>query len=317
VAVCKQLDESPFQELSAEEVAARTGSSTHLGGVYLPQAAVVQPAELVDALREKALSRGVRLFEHSPVEAIERGRPARVTTSSGSVLADRIAVATGAWASLLPELARQLVVISSDIVATAPAADAFDRSLAISDSQLQVHYYRHTTDGRLVFGKGGCAIAFGRRVSSVEKSGRRRERNVIRDLGLLYPALGAPLTHSWAGPIDRTASGMPLFGRLRDTPHIVYGVGFGGNGVAPSALGGRILASLALGRDDRYAANGLVDQRTRRFPPEPIRFVGAHLVREAVIHKERAERARRNPGRVAAALAGLAPTGLTPTKDPG
>jgi hypothetical protein len=90
----------------------------------------------------------------------------------------------------------------------------------------------------------------------------------------------------------------------------VYGVGWSGNGVAPSLIGGRILASLALDRDDSWARHPLVDQRVAPFPPEPIRFLGAHVVREGVHRKERAEAAGRRPSRIAVAVAGLAPSGL-------
>jgi len=45
------------------------------------------------------------------------------------------------------------------------------------------------------------------------------------------------------------------------------------------------------------------------FPPEPIRFVGAQIVREAVIRKERAENADRAPSWLARQFAKLAPPG--------
>jgi hypothetical protein len=53
-----------------------------------------------------------------------------------------------------------------------------------------------------------------------------------------------------------------------------------------------------------------VDQRFGRLPPEPIRFVGAHVVREAVRRKEAAEAQERRPNPLAVALAKLVPAGL-------
>jgi hypothetical protein len=46
------------------------------------------------------------------------------------------------------------------------------------------------------------------------------------------------------------------------------------------------------------------------FPPEPVRFLGAHLVRSAVASKEKAEMAGRKPSFLAAQIAKLAPAGL-------
>ena len=79
-------------------------------------------------------------------------------------------------------------------------------------------------------------------------------------------------------------------------------------------MGGRILSSLALDIADEWSACGLVDGRQGRFPPDPVRFLGAHVVREAVVRKEEAEMEGREPNRLAVALASLAPAGMIPKK---
>jgi hypothetical protein len=114
----------------------------------------------------------------------------------------------------------------------------------------------------------------------------------------------------WAGPIDRSRTGLPLLGRLSTSETILYGVGFSGNGVAPSWLAGRALASLALDRRDEWSTIPLINAPARRFPPPGITFPAAHLVRSAVVRKENAEALGRRPGRVSSALAALAPSGL-------
>ncbi len=94
----------------------------------------------------------------------------------------------------------------------------------------------------------------------------------------------------------------------------MYGVGWSGNGVAPSAVGGKVLASLVLGRDDEWANHPLVDRSAARFPPEPARYVGAHVVRSAVASKERAEMRGWKPSWLAARLARFAPAGIEDKK---
>ena len=47
-----------------------------------------------------------------------------------------------------------------------------------------------------------------------------------------------------------------------------------------------------------------------KFPPDPIRYVGAHVVREAVRRKELAEQEGRRPNRLHVALSKLVPAGL-------
>ena len=94
----------------------------------------------------------------------------------------------------------------------------------------------------------------------------------------------------------------------------MYGVGYSGNGVGPSYVGGRILASLAQGLDDEWAGCGLVERRAAGFPPEPIRYLGGLAVRAAIERKERAEDQGRKPSVVASTLVRLAPSGLVPVK---
>ena len=79
-------------------------------------------------------------------------------------------------------------------------------------------------------------------------------------------------------------------------------------------LGGKILRSLALALDDDWAQCGLVQPLHRAFPPEPLRYVGARLVRYAVDRSDHAADEGRVPGVVVRGLTRLAPAGLSPTR---
>ena len=309
----------PLVELSREVAARRSGSPVHLGGAFEATGAIVQPALLARGLRRVALERGVRVFERSPMTQLDRrtGSP-RVRTPAGSVMASRVVVAMNAWAARFAEVRRRMVVVGSDIVATERAPDrlaaiGWTDGLSISDSRLLVHYYRTTDDGGVAFGKGGGALAFSRGVGARFEGESRRRDLVERAFRRTYPMLDdVRVTSSWTGPIDRTRTGLPFFWHLGGRPDVFVGVGYSGNGVGPSYLGGRILASLALGRNDEWARSGLVRSPAGRFPPEPFRFVGGHLVRGAIARKERAEDDGRRVDRLTKALVRLAPAGLVP-----
>ncbi len=318
VAACERLGVEAFRPLSPDEIGRRSGSAVHRAGVFEASAATVQPARLARGLRRVALETGVRIFERTRVRSFSRGRPVLVRTDRGTLAADRLVVATNAWAAGLRELAGRLVAITSDMVMTAPAPErlraiGWTGGECITDSQMMVDYYHATRDGRVAFGKGGWGIAYGGRIGADFDRSERRARIVEADLRRTYPPLAdVPVTHDWSGPIDRTPTSLPLLGRLGGRPHILYGVGWSGNGVGPSVLGGKILASLALGKDDRWSRYPLVDPQRElgRFPREPIRFFGAHVVRAAVARKERAEREDREPAWIDAQLSRLAPAGL-------
>lgn len=310
----------PLIELSSEEVAQLAGARTHLAGVFDPGAATVQPALLARGLRRVAVEQGVHVFEHSAMIRLDRGPRPRVVTSRGSVGVGKVVLALNAWSIRVPELRRGLAVIGSDIVATEPAPEHLARlgwtnGLAISDSRMLVNYYRTTLDGRLVFGTGGGALAFDGRIGKPFEGASPRRAEVEANLRTLYPNLaGVRITTSWTGPVARTTMGLPCFGRLPGCPDIVYAFGYSGNGVGPSYLGGRILASLALELDDEWSSCPLARGPAGRFPPEPLRYLGGRIVRAAVSRKERAEDVGRSPGRLTSFLASLAPGGLVPVK---
>ncbi len=305
-----------FRHLEPEEVAARTGSARHLAGVFEPGAATVQPARLARGLRRVCMESGVRIHEGTRVRRFSREANPSVETGTGSVRARHLVIATNAWAAGIRELRRRLVVISSDIVATAPIPDrlaeiGWTGGECITDSQLMIDYYRTTRDGRIAFGKGGWGIALGGVVPAGFDRSPRRAAAVTADLHHAFPQLrDVPVEYDWCGPIDRSPDGLPLLGRLGGRPNILYGVGWSGNGVGPSLVGGKVLAARLLGRDDEFGTFPLWDRRPTPFPPEPVRYLGAHLVREAVRRKEAAELAGASPNPLHSWLARLVPAGL-------
>ncbi len=317
VAAIARHDEHPFVELDRSELLARTGSPAHIGGVFEPTAATVQPGLLARGLMRVAQQQGVTVYEGSPMVALERSTPLAVRTARGRVTADRVVLAMNAWSGQVRELGRAFVIVSSDIVISKPVPEELHASgwrdgSCISDSRLMVHYYRTTKDGRIALGKGGGRLAYGARIGPSFTGSSPIEPELAARLRLLYSFLAdAPMAASWTGPIDRTLDGLPFFISL-GRPDLVCGAGYSGNGVAPSVLGGRILASLALGLDDEWSQCGLVRRPPRGMPGEPVRFVGGNVVRTAVARKERAEDEGQPVGVLDRALARLAPAGLVP-----
>jgi glycine/D-amino acid oxidase-like deaminating enzyme len=319
VAETERLGVNAFARLSGDEVSRRGGSASYLGGVFEPSAATVQPARLARGLARVAGEVGVRIFEGTRARDVSGTMPLVVVTPGGRVTADVVVSALNAWtAGLRPlrKLSRSFVPITSDMVASGAAPDelaatGWTGGECITDSRLLVHYHRTTVDGRIAIGRGGGALGPAGTFGSTFHHDRRRSEGVAASLHGLYPSFrSVPITHAWSGPIDRSETGIPFFGRAEGMPNLVYGLGFSGNGVGPCVLAGRILASLALRADDRWTQSALVRGAYSRFPPEPVRFLGGSLVRVAVKRKESLEDEGRTAGPAVARLAALAPAGL-------
>lgn len=314
LALCRRYGRSPFEPISSDAARRHADSPTFLGGVFEASAATVHPGKLVRGLREMALRQGVKIYEHTPMRALERATPPRVHSPGGAVTADQVVIALGAWAAGMPEFHRRLYVVSSEIVVTPAIPDQLRRigwthGESISDGQARVLYSRTTADGRIALGRGGGRLAFGGRIGRGFDRNRRSAEDAAAALCRLYPSLaGLEMEHDWSGPIDRTLTGLPMFGRLDGHPQISYGIGWSGTGVAPTLVGGRILASIALGLDDGWGRCGLVEQRSLgRLPPEPIRYVGGAIVRRAVVRKADREDGGRQVDPITRSIAGLVP----------
>lgn len=285
-----------WHELAPQEVVARSGSARNIAGWYSPQAATVHPGRLVRGLRRVALAMGIRIYERSPMLRHEAGPPATVHTPCGSITAARLVLALNAWTpEALPQFERSIAIVSSDMVITERCPELLHAiglagGVSVLDSRTFVYYYRSSADGRLMLGKGGNTFARGGRVAPVFDQRSPYEGQLTRALHGFFPALrDVPITASWNGPSDRSVSGFPFFGRLNGADHVFYGLGYSGNGVGPSYMGGQILSSLVLGEDNAWTRSPLTRGPLGLFPPEPIRYVGSIVVRNAIRRKEAAE----------------------------
>jgi glycine/D-amino acid oxidase-like deaminating enzyme len=296
LSMTQAIGENRFTLLSAEEIARRTGSRASYMGIAETRAGTVQPAKLAVGLRQLALSRGVTIHEKSPVTTIEPGGTCTFRTAQGTLRAGRVVLAANAWLASVPELLRYMYVVESQIVATEPVPDllksiGWTGGESICDAQAHVLYYQRTPKGRVVFGRGSGKIAYGDRIGASFNRGTEQGADNRRELDRVYPELKtAKIEHDWSGPIDCTAEHLPVFDHLSGQPNIFFGIGFNGTGIAQTPVAGRILASLVLGKSDQWSRSGLVGLSKRTpMPPEPLRYLGAKLVRRAIRLRNDAE----------------------------
>lgn len=292
----------PYRHLAPAEVAQRSGSARNLAGVFSADAATVHPGKLVRGLRRVALAMGIRIYERTPMLDFTRGAPVTVSTPAGSITAGQLVLAMNAWmAGRFPQFARTLAVVSSDMLITEKCPELLHSmglrdGVSVLDSRTFVYYYRSSADGRLMLGKGGNTFAWRGRILPVFDQRSPYEEELRGALHDFFPALrGVPVTASWNGPSDRSVSGFPFFGQLDGAPNIHYGFGYSGNGVGPSYMGGQILSALVLGLDNEWTRSPLAGGPPGQFPPEPLRYAGSIMVRNAIRRKERAEDANRQP----------------------
>ena len=79
------------------------------GGVFLPKDGQVNPIDVTQALASGARSRGAKIFENTKVTRIlvEKGKTVGVETTEGTIMADKVVIASGMWSR---ELGRSIGV---------------------------------------------------------------------------------------------------------------------------------------------------------------------------------------------------------------
>ena len=280
-------------------------------GVMMPSAASVQPARLARGLRRVLVERGVQIHEGTRVTSVRpRGASVDVSTDRGRITADQAVLAVNAWAAGWPGFRSRLLAWGSYMVMTEPIPDrlavlGWTGGELLSDSRFTISYFRTTRDGRIAFGAGVGAAGFGGRIGKTFTHDTHAVARVVANFLHLLPALrDVRFEASWGGPIDITGHRFPEVGSSHGG-RVHFAHGFAGNGAGPSRLAGRILAALAAGADDPVVELPFVGRRQPFLPPEPLRFVGARMIREALIREDDALDAGRRPGLLVRAVARL------------
>jgi glycine/D-amino acid oxidase-like deaminating enzyme len=289
--------------LGPAEVRERVAAAGALGAAYTPHCARVHPARLVRGLARAVERRGVTVFERTAATAL---RPGVVETDRGQVRARYLVRATEAYTPGLPGLRREVLPIYSLVVATAPLPGAtwaelgWDGCETLTDGRHLLVYAQRTVDGRIAFGGRGAPYHLGSRTDPAFDRDLRVFAALEHALRRLLPGVGdVPVTHRWGGPLAAPRDWFPSVALDRETGLARAG-GYVGDGVATSNLAGRTLADLILGRGTRLTRLPWVGHRSRRWEPEPVRWLGATAVRRLAASADAAEARTGRPARRAA-----------------
>jgi glycine/D-amino acid oxidase-like deaminating enzyme len=287
---------------SAERAQGEVRSPTYHGAAYIPDGrAVVDPARLAWGLAEAARAAGVHLFERSPVTGLERTDAGVVArTEGGAVRARRAVLATSAFPPLVRAIRRYVVPVYDYVLVTEPLdperrnALGWERRQGLTDLGNQFHYYRLTSDDRLLFGGYDAVYNFRNGMGPHLDEREATFELLATHLFETFPQLeGIRFTHRWGGAIDTCSRFSVMFGRALGG-RAVYAVGYTGLGVAASRFGAMVALDLAEGRDTERTRLKMVRSKPVPFPPEPLRWMGITLTRRALAKADRRE-GRRGP----------------------
>jgi glycine/D-amino acid oxidase-like deaminating enzyme len=266
--------------LDPEEVSRRIRVPGCMGAQYTPHCARLHPAKLVRGLARAVERAGGGIVEQTAVTEL---RPHAVVTTGGTVHASTVVRATEAYTSTLRGERRALLPLYSLMIATAPLPDSawaeigWSAGETLNDGRHLIIYAQRTADGRVAFGGRGAPYHLGSRVADEFD----REPTVFAALEqalhkLIPQTRDVPVTHRWGGPIGVARDWWPSVTIDRDRGIATAG-GYVGDGVTASNVAGRTLADLILSRETALTRLPWVQHISRRWEPEPLRWLAVNL----------------------------------------
>jgi glycine/D-amino acid oxidase-like deaminating enzyme len=287
--------------MEADEARRHVNATGVRGAAWFAHTAVLQPAELVRALGELVAARGATIAEATPATGVS---PGVVETPSGRVRSRWVVVATEAYTGALLGDRRRLIPLESHMIATEPlSARCWDElgladRPAFADARNRYFYAQRTQDGRLAIGGTAAPYRFGSRVDDGAGTSPVHDR-LGRTLVELFPSLtGTRITHRWRGVLAVPRDWHPSVELDRATG-IARAGGYVGEGVAAANLAGRTLADLLAGHDSELTDLPWVGHRSRRWEPEPLRWLGTRAGSEVFALADRLEARTGRPSRLA------------------
>ena len=238
--------------LDATELRGYLGTDAYVGGMTDEGWGHLQVLDLCKGQARAAANLGAHVFEQSLVTEIEQGDTAVVRTAQGSVRAKKIVLCGNAYLSklapkLAPKLTKYILPASSYIIATEPLSDDMAKSVmpknyATCDQRKALDYFRLSADNRMLF--GGVANYNASEPQSITDTLRKKMLKVFPQLE------SSKIDYYWGGYMGIGLNRIPQLGRLSD--NLLYVQAYGGHGVAPTHMSGRIIAEALTGDSKRF-----------------------------------------------------------------
>lgn len=278
--------------VTPEEIRSEVRMAGVLGGSYTPHCARIDPGRLVRGLAVACERRGVVIYERSAALSIA---PGRVMCASGSLGAAVVVRATEAFTTRLPGERRTYLALGSHMLATEPLSpDAWAElgwagCAPIADQHHQFVYAQRTPDGRIALGGRGLTYRLGGAINEADEVQPAIHGWLEQALRRLFPvAAGAHVTHRWGGFFAAPRDWCMSVDFDRATGLAIAG-GYSGHGVVASSLAGRTLADLITETESDLVDLPWVGHTSRRWEPEPLRFLAARTISAIVASADAAE----------------------------
>lgn len=249
-----------------------------IGASYSPHDAQINPLELVSACAQAARLNGAILATFTELLGIETSgdRVVAIHTSAGRVLTDTVINAAGVWAPQVAHMANISLPVSplkGELLITERMPPQMYGTLIAAKYLLSKARAEENTSDQAAKRSVGITLVQVAHGNFVVGSTRDPEsfdkcstyagiRELVHQLIELTPSLAnVHLLRAYAGLRPLTPDGSPIIGRTPQLPGLVQAAGFGGDGLAMSAITADMILGILTGnQDDELLANFSLDR---------------------------------------------------------
>lgn len=261
-----------FDLLAGAELTSKVGDR-YVSGQHFDTALLIDPYRFTLGLADAARRRGVEIFEHSRVTAVEStGDVVTVDTDAGQIIAAKALLATNGSAGSLHPHPDSVFTVRGQALATIPLTTEQIDSLewdgrgAIIDERHFFNHYRLTTDRRLLFGGGPLSVSTGRPARDCLDIATGFHR-LQQQLSVTFPTLrDVPIAARWTADEAASLDRLPVVGPVPDRGGVYYAGSWNGHGLSTATA-----AAWRFARTLHGAATGPVPWQRAAAPRLPIR----------------------------------------------
>jgi len=245
-------------KLDKSDVQSEINSPIFHAGVWSRQrSGTVHPGKLIRGLKVLALTLGVSIYENTPhLSNARKDNAVVVKTPEARITADKVLLATNAWAAGNKKIKRRVVAVRDRIVVTEPLTAEQLQSIGwsnrqgIYDTRTQLNYMRLTSDNRILFG-GRLDYFYGNNTDPKQDKNLEPYIRLVESFYRTFPQLlGISFSHAWSGPIGLTTRMAVHYQRFHDD-RMIFAGGYSGFGVTASRFGADVALSLLYGEETR------------------------------------------------------------------
>ena len=229
------------------------GGNEQFGALSYKPGFAINPLKFVNGITKYALSKKLKIFEHTLVDKINKNNKYYTLKSKeGSVKAKKVVVATNGFyqEGLVPQLNSRILPVISNIIVTRKLTykeidlHNFKTFSPIVNTKNLLYYYRKLPDNRILFGTRGDFIGSDQSNLDRAKIMEKFFKNIFPDWASIS------IDYNWRGLIAMSQKLTPSIGKI-ENEEIYYGFGYHGVGVSSAPWTGYQLSKLVFSSNSK------------------------------------------------------------------